>query len=103
MKLAILGDRTSTLPRDWAKDTVVAVLADLRLDASAGVRDGASLTSVAILGDLHVRVPPGSRVREGGFALVGDRRIEVTAGNGPEIRIHAYSIFGDVVITDAPA
>ena len=41
--------------------------------------------------------------REGGLALLGDRRIEVAAGNGPEIHINAYSIVGDVVVTDAPA
>ena len=103
MQLAFLGDRTSTLPVDWEKDTVVAFLADVRFDASAGARDGASLTSVAIFGDVHVRVPPGSRVREGGLGLLGDRRVEVSPGNGPEIRINAYSVFGDVVVTDAPA
>jgi hypothetical protein len=103
MQLAILSDRTSILPAEWTKETVVAILSDLRLDASAGTRDGASLTSVAILGDVRVRVPPGSRVREGGLALLGDRRVEVTPGTGSEIRINAYSIFGDVLVTDSPA
>ena len=103
MQVAILGDRTSTLPADWAKETVVAVLGDLRLDASAGAGDGATVTCVGILSDVHVRVPRGSRVREGGFGLLGDRRIEVSPGDGPEIRINAFSLFGDLVATDAPA
>ena len=55
MFVAILGDRQATLPAGWTNETAVALAA----------------------GDLVVRVPPGSRVRESGFSLLGDRRIEV--------------------------
>lgn len=41
---------------------------------------GASITFVGVGGDLEVKVPPGSRVRESGFSLLGDRRIEVADG-----------------------
>ena len=48
-----------------------------------GAGPGASLTFVGVAGDLEIQVPPGSRVRESGFSLLGDRRIEVTPGDGP--------------------
>ena len=47
-----------------------------------------------------VRVPPGSRVREIGLSLLGDRRIEVAAGGGPEIRLKVWALFSDVKVTD---
>jgi hypothetical protein len=53
-----------------------------------------------VAGDLVVRVPPGSRVREGGFSLLGDRKIEVAAGDGPEIQVKVYGLFSDVKVTD---
>jgi hypothetical protein len=53
-------------------------------------------------GDLVVRVPPGSRVKEGGFSLLGDRQIEVTSGDGPEIQVKVYGLFSDVKVTDRP-
>ena len=51
-------------------------------------------------GDLVVRVPPGSRVKESGFSLLGDREIKVTAGDGPEIQVKVYGLFSDVKVTD---
>jgi hypothetical protein len=54
MQVAIVGDRTSTLPADWAKETVVSLVGDVRLDASAGARDGASLTTAGLFGDALV-------------------------------------------------
>ena len=78
MFVAILGDRQATLPAGWTNETAVALAA----------------------GDLVVRVPPGSRVRESGFSLLGDRRIEVAAGDGPEIEIKVYGLFSDVKVTD---
>jgi hypothetical protein len=65
-------------------------------------RTGASLTFVGIAGDLVLRVPAGSRVREGGFSLLGDRQIQVAAGDGPEIQVKVYGLFSDVKVTDQP-
>ena len=101
MLVAILGDRRSTLPMDWAKETTVAVAADVSLDAS-GASPGASLTYVGIASDLDIRVPPGSRVKESGFSLVGDREINVSPGEGPDISIKVYGFFNDVKVTDQP-
>jgi hypothetical protein len=42
------------------------------------------------------------RKAEAGAVDFGDRRIEVTPGDGPEIRIDGYSLFGDVKISDRP-
>jgi len=41
-------------------------------------------------------------VREGGFSLLGDRKIEVAAGDGPEIQVKVYGLFSNVKVTDQP-
>jgi hypothetical protein len=103
MFVAILGDRRSTLPANWTKETAIAIAAEADSDASDGAGPGASLTFVGVAGDLVVRVPPGSRVREGGFSLIGDRQIEVAAGDGPEIQVKVYGLYSDVKVTDQPS
>jgi hypothetical protein len=100
MLVAILGDRKTRLPADWTSETVLAIAAEASFDASAGAGPGASITFVGVGGDLEVKVPPGSRVRESGFSLLGDRRIEVASGDGPEIQIKVWGLFSDVKVTD---
>jgi hypothetical protein len=39
---------------------------------------------------------------KGGFSLLGDRQIQVAAGDGPEIQIKVYGLFSDVKVTDQP-
>jgi hypothetical protein len=102
MFVAILGDRRSNLPADWTSETAVAIAAEAEFDASGGAGPGASLTFVGLGGDLVLRVPPGSRVRERGFSLLGDRELQVTAGDGPEIQVKVYGLFSDVRVTDRP-
>jgi hypothetical protein len=102
MFVAILGDRRSTLPENWTKETAIAIAAEAAFDAAAGAGPEASLTFVGLAGDLVLRVPAGSRVREGGFSLLGDRQIQVGAGDGPEIQVKAYGLFSDVKVTDQP-
>jgi hypothetical protein len=102
MFVAVLGDRRSTLPANWTKETAVAIAAEARFDGSGGAGPGASLTFVGVAGDLVIHVPPGSRVREGGLSLLGDRQIEVAPGDGPEIQIKVYGLFSDVKVTDQP-
>jgi hypothetical protein len=67
-----------------------------------GALQGASLTFVGVAGDLVLRVPAGSRMREGGFSLLGDRQVQVGAGDGPEIQLKVYGLFSDVKVTDQP-
>ena len=57
---------------------------------------------VGIAGGLVLRVPAGSRVREGGFSLLGDRQTQVGAGDGPEIQVKVYGLVSDVKVTDQP-
>jgi hypothetical protein len=80
MFVAILGDRKTRLPADWTSETVLAIAAEASFDATGGAGPGASITFVGVGGDLEVKVPPGSRVRESGFSLLGDRKIEVPTG-----------------------
>jgi hypothetical protein len=79
MFVAILGDRRSTLPANWTTETAIAIAAEAAFDATAGVGPGASLTFMGVGGDLVLRVPAGSRVREGGFSLLGDRQMPSAA------------------------
>jgi hypothetical protein len=102
MLVAILGDWQSTLPADWTKETAIAIAAEAAFDAASGAGPGASLTFVGVAGDLVLHVPAGSRVREGGFSLLGDRQIQVAAGDGPEIQVRVYGLFSDVKVTDQP-
>jgi hypothetical protein len=102
MFVAILGDRRSTLPANWTKETAIAIAAEAAFDAAAGAGPGASLIFVGVGGDLVLHVPAGSRVREGGFSLLGERQIQVAAGDGPEIQVKVYGLFSDVKVTDQP-
>jgi hypothetical protein len=61
----------------------LALAAEAGFDASRGAGPGASLTVVRVAGDLELQMPPGSRVRESGFSLLGDRRIEVNPRRRP--------------------
>jgi hypothetical protein len=103
MYVSFFGDRRGTLPAGWTNETVVALLGDARIDATRSTGAGARLTFLGLAGDAIVRVAPGSRVTGGGLSVFGDRRIEVTPGDGPEIRIDGFSLFGDVKVSDQPA
>jgi hypothetical protein len=102
MFVAILGDRRSTLPANWTKETAIAIAAEAAFDAAGSAGLGTSLTFVGVAGDLVLHVPAGSRVRKGGFSLLGDRQIQVAAGDGPEIQVKVYGLFSDVKVTDQP-
>lgn len=98
MNVLLFGDRKATLPSNWSKETIVSLAGDAELDSSAGVAANATLTFIALFGDLTMRVPAGSRVSLGGLALMGDRKVEVAPGDGPDIRVNAYCLFADVKI-----
>jgi hypothetical protein len=102
MYVTLFGDRRGTLPAGWATETIVALLGDAKIDATGAMPQGARMTFLGLAGDAIVVVPPGSRVTGGGLSVFGDRKVEVTPGDGPEIRIDGYSLFGDVKISDQP-
>ena len=58
MYMSILGDRRASLPAEWTKETIVSVLADAQIDASAGAGTGATVTFIALAGEAVIRVPP---------------------------------------------
>jgi hypothetical protein len=103
MYVTFFGDRRGTLPSGWTKETIVALVGDARIDATAPAGPGATLTFLGLAGDAVVRVSPGSRVSGGGLSVFGDRKIEVSPGDGPEIRIDGFSLFGDVEVSDRPS
>lgn len=103
MYVTLFGDRRGTLPAGWVNETIIALAGDARIDATSVAGAGATLTFVSLAGDAVVLVPPGSRVSGSGLSVFGDRKIEVTPGDGPEIRIDGYSLFGDVKVSDQPS
>ena len=103
MYVTFFGDRTGTLPAGWLNETILALLGDARIDATGSPSTGARMTFLGLAGDAIVVVPPGTRVTGGGLSIFGDRKIEVTPGDGPEIRIDGYCLFGDVKISDQPS
>lgn len=103
MFVTVFGDRRGTVPAGWTKEMIVSLLGDARIDASAEAGPGATVTFLGLAGDAIIRVPPGSRVTGGGFSLFGDRTVEVSPGDGPEIVVNAYSVFGDLQVSDRPA
>ena len=88
------------MPASWTKESGLTIGAEAELDASRGIGPGATLTLFGIAGDLTLRVPPGTRVRDGGVGLFGDRGIDVAPGDGPEVVIKVYGLFTDVHVTD---
>jgi hypothetical protein len=102
MQLAVFGDQRMTLPPDWTTATAVALLGDIQVDASAGLGSGARLTFLGVAGDLEVRVPAGCRVRTDGVVLFGDPVVDMVQGDGPEVTITSFALFGDVRVTDKP-
>ena len=100
--MALVGDRETTLPVGWTKETVVSLVGDAKIDASAAPGPGATVTVVALAGDVVVHVQPGAKVTARAFGLVGDRKIAVAWGDGPEIRINAYRVLGDLEVREKP-
>ena len=103
MRFTIFGDRRAQLPPGWTKETLVGVFGDSTLDASAEPGPGASLTLINFFSETTVHVPRGARVAEGGFTLFGDQQVDVPDGEGAEVRINAYGLFGDLKVVEKQA
>jgi hypothetical protein len=101
VRLAIIGGNTATLAEGWTAESGLAILGGLTIDAR-GVRpgSGATIKAYTVLGGVDVKVPPGSRVTSGGFSLFGGTDVRVKPGDGPEITVRAFALFGGVNVSD---
>jgi hypothetical protein len=53
-----------------------------------------------LVGDVRLSVSAGTRVTTSGTTLLGDQRVDVEAGEGPEVEVRAWGLFGDVKVSD---
>jgi predicted membrane protein len=99
---SLLGDVTEgALPVGWTDEQIVALLGDVRLDLRTRPQsEGAILRVFHLVGDVRLRVPPGTRVNTSGTTLFGDQPVDAEAGEGPEVEVRAWGLFGDVKVSD---
>ena len=100
MDVSIIGGREITLPQGWQRQTLVLVVGGAEIDARAKPGQGATLTIVTIFGGVDLKVPAGAKISVAGFSLLGGRHVEITPGDGPEIAVRVFTVFGGVQITD---
>jgi hypothetical protein len=84
-----------------------AFLGDAGIDlthASFG-EDGVEITAQAILGAVNIVVPPDARVTMTGFPLVGvlSPTSEPGPADGPQVKVSAFALIGEVTIHRAKA
>jgi predicted membrane protein len=99
---SLLGDVTETaLPTGWSDEQIVAVIGDVRMDLrDRAPGDGAVLRVFHLIGDVRLRVSPETRVVTSGSTLLGDQRVRVGPGEGPELEVRAWGLIGDLEISD---
>lgn len=99
---SLLGNVTeSALPAGWTDEQIVVLLGDVKLDLRNRPpgEGGAILRVFHLVGDVLLRVSAGTRVTTSGTTLLGDHRVDVEAGEGPEFEVRAWGLFGDVKVT----
>jgi hypothetical protein len=47
-----------------------------------------------------LRVSPGTRVTTSGTTLLGDQRVDAESGEGSEVQVRAWGLFGDVKVNE---
>lgn len=84
---SLLGDVTeNALPSGWSDEQIVVVIGDVKMDLrDRAPSDGAILRVFHLIGDVRLRVSPGTRVVTSGSTLLGDQRVGVEPGEGPEL------------------
>ena len=99
---SLLGDVTEgALPVGWTDEQIVVLVGDVRLDLrTRPPGEGAILRVFHLVGDVQLRVSPGTRVTTTGTTLLGDQRVDVEAGEGPEVEVRAWGLFGDVKVNE---
>jgi predicted membrane protein len=99
---SLLGDVTeNALPTGWSDEQIVVLVGDVRMDLrNRPPSEGAVLRVFHLIGDVRLRVSSGTRVITSGSTLLGDRRVGVEAGEGPEFEVRTWGLIGDVEIID---
>jgi hypothetical protein len=97
---ALLGNvNENALPAGWTDEQIVVLLGDVKMDLrNRPPGEGAILRVFHLAGDVRLHVPAGTRVTTSGTTLLGDHRVEVEPGEGPEFEVRAWGLFGDVKI-----
>lgn len=82
----------------------LTIFRDLKVDVTrdTGI-SSVTETIVSLFGDVKIVVPPGARVATSGFTLFGDSSVDVEGGDGPELRVNFFSLFGDLTIVEGKA
>jgi hypothetical protein len=99
---SLFGDVTeNALPTGWSDEQIVVVVGDVRMDLrNRPPSDGSILRVFHLVGDIRLRVSPGTRVITSGSSLLGDQRISVEPGEGPEFEVRGWGLIGDLEISD---
>jgi predicted membrane protein len=97
---SFLGSVTeSALPVGWTDEQIVVLLGDVKMDLrDRPPGEGAILRVFHLIGDVRLRVSAGTRVTTSGTTLLGDHRVDVESGEGPEFEVRAWGLFGDVKV-----
>jgi predicted membrane protein len=99
---SVIRDVTeSALSAGWTDAQIVALVGDVRMDLrERPPGERAILRVFHLMGDVRLRVSAGTRVTISGTTLLGDQRVDVEPGEGPEFEVQAWGLFGDVRIND---
>ncbi len=99
--VSLLGDVTEgALPIGWTDEQIVVLIGDVRLDLRTRPPGEAAILRVFhLVGDVRLHVSPGTRVTTSGTTLLGDQRVDVGPGEGPEVEVRAWGLF-DVKVHD---
>lgn len=97
---SLLSDVTEkALPTGWSDEQIVVVIGDVRMDLrDQPPTDGAILRVFHLIGDVRLRVSPGTRVVTSGSTLLGNQRVVVEPGEGPELEVRSWGLIGDLEI-----
>jgi hypothetical protein len=97
---SFFGDVTeNALSAGWTDEQIVVLVGNVKMDLRERRPGGGAILRVFhLMGDVRLRVSAGTRVTTSGTTLLGDQRVDVEAGEGPEFEVRAWGLFGDVRI-----
>lgn len=97
---SLFADVTETaLPSGWSDEQVIAVIGDVRMDLrDRAPAPGAILRIFHLIGDVHLRVSSGTRVVSSGSTVLGNQRVDIEPGEGPELEVRGWGLVGDLEI-----